>query len=545
MTSNIRNKKMVKMTGGQALAKSLYREGVRVIFGLPGVQLYHMMDGLYDEPGIRFITVRHEQATAYMADGYARASGEIGTALMVPGPGLLNASAGVSTAYSASSPVLVVCGQIERDEIGGDRGMLHEVNDQLDAIRPVTKWAHRIMDPAEVPEAVHQAFHHLKNGRPRPVEIEIPPETLAEVADVELLEPEAPRPTAAGKEQIEAAATALAGASNPLIWAGGGVISAQGTEALTKLAEFLQAPVVTTAEGKGAISDHHPLALGALWLRNDTIAREQFGHDVILAVGTRLVTSQWLAGQQVVQIDVDPEEIGRHYENTLRVEGDARLTMEELLAALSAKTQAKADRTAEVAEQKAQRSEDIIKVEPQGELLEAVRRAMPEDSILISGMTQMGYYSRAHYPVYEPRTFITSSYSGNLGYAYPTALGAKVAQPDKAVVCLSGDGGFMFNSQEMSTAVAHNINVVVVVFNDNAYGNVKRDQVNQFNGRTIGVELHNPDFVKLAEAYGAKGFVANGPAELEATLKKALTLEAPVLIEVPVGPMPSPFFKAP
>ena len=536
---------MVKMTGGQALAKSLYREGVRVIFGLPGVQLYHMMDGLYDEPGIRFITVRHEQATAYMADGYARASGEIGTALMVPGPGLLNASAGVSTAYSASSPVLVVCGQIERDEIGGDRGMLHEVNDQLDAIRPVTKWAHRIMDPAEVPEAVHQAFYHLKNGRPRPVEIEIPPETLAEVADVELLEPEAPRPAAAGKEQIEAAATALAGASNPLIWAGGGVISAQGTEALAKLAEFLQAPVVTTAEGKGAISDHHPLALGALWLRNDTIAREQFGHDVILAVGTRLVTSQWLDGQQVVQIDVDPEEIGRHYENTLRVEGDARLTMEELLAALSAKTPAKADRTTEVAEQKAQRSEDIIKVEPQGELLEAVRRAMPEDSILISGMTQMGYYSRAHYPVYEPRTFITSSYSGNLGYAYPTALGAKVAQPDKAVVCLSGDGGFMFNSQEMSTAVAHNINVVVVVFNDNAYGNVKRDQVNQFNGRTIGVELHNPDFVKLAEAYGAKGFVANGPAELEATLKKALTLEAPVLIEVPVGPMPSPFFKAP
>ena len=536
---------MVKMTGGQALAKSLYREGVRVIFGLPGVQLYHMMDGLYDEPGIRFITVRHEQATAYMADGYARASGEIGTALMVPGPGLLNASAGVSTAYSASSPVLVVCGQIERDEIGGDRGMLHEVNDQLDAIRPVTKWAHRIMDPAEVPEAVHQAFYHLKNGRPRPVEIEIPPETLAEVADVELLEPEAPRPAAAGKEQIEAAATALAGASNPLIWAGGGVISAQGTEALAKLAEFLQAPVVTTAEGKGAISDHHPLALGALWLRNDTIAREQFGHDVILAVGTRLVTSQWLDGQQVVQIDVDPEEIGRHYENTLRVEGDARLTMEELLAALSAKTPAKADRTTEVAEQKAQRSEDIIKVEPQGELLEAVRRAMPEDSILISGMTQMGYYSRAHYPVYEPRTFITSSYSGNLGYAYPTALGAKVAQPDKAVVCLSGDGGFMFNSQEMSTAVAHNINVVVVVFNDNAYGNVKRDQVIQFNGRTIGVELHNPDFVKLAEAYGAKGFVANGPAELEATLKKALTLEAPVLIEVPVGPMPSPFFKAP
>ena len=534
---------MVKMTGGQALAKSLYREGVRVIFGLPGVQLYHMMDGLYDEPGIRFITVRHEQATAYMADGYARASGEVGTALMVPGPGLLNASSGISTAYSASSPVLVVSGQIERDEIGGDRGMLHEVNDQIDAISPITKWAHRIMDPSEVPEVVHQAFYHLKNGRPRPVEIEIPPETLAEEADVELLEPEAPRRVAASKEQIAAAAAALAGASKPLIWAGGGVISSEGSDALTKLAEHLQAPVVMTAEGKGAISDHHPLSLGALWLRNDTIAREEFGHDVILAVGTRLVTSQWLDGQQVIQIDVDPEEIGRHYENTMRVEGDAKLTMEDLLTALAAKAPANEDRTEEVAAQRSQRSDDIIKVEPQGELLDAVRKAMPEDGIVISGMTQLGYYSRAHYPVYEPRTFITSSYSGNLGYAYPTALGAKVAQPDKAVVCLSGDGGFMFNSQEMSTAVAHNINVVVVVFNDNAYGNVKRDQMNQFSGRTIGVELHNPDFVKLAEAYGAKGFVANGPTELESTLKKALAMDAPVLIEVPVGPMPSPFFR--
>ena len=534
---------MVKMTGGQALAKSLYREGVRVIFGLPGVQLYHMMDGLYDEPGIRFITVRHEQATAYMADGYARASGEVGTALVVPGPGLLNASSALSTAYSASSPVLMVTGQIEKDEIGGDRGMLHEVNDQLDAIGPVTKWAKRMLDPAEVPEIVHEAFHNLKNGRPRPVEIEIPPETLAEVGEVELLEPEAPRPVSAPAGQVEAAAEALIGAAKPLIWAGGGVISSEGSEALTKLAEFLQAPVVTTAEGKGAISDHHPLSLGALWLRNDTIARKEFGHDVILAVGTRLVTSQWLDGQKVVQIDIDPEEIGRGYTDTLRVEGDAKLTMENLLTALSTKTSAREDNTAAVSAQKTQRSNDIIKVQPQGELLEAVRRAVPEDGILISGMTQLGYYSRAHFPVYEPRTFITSSYSGNLGYAYPTALGAKVAQPDKAVVCLSGDGGFMFNSQEMSTAVAHNINVVVVVFNDNAYGNVKRDQMNQFSGRTIGVELHNPDFVKLAEAYGARGFVANGPAELEATLKEALTLDAPVLIEVPVGPMPSPFFR--
>ncbi|GIT02279.1 MAG: hypothetical protein CM1200mP27_09040 [Chloroflexota bacterium] len=199
------------------------------------------------------------------------------------------------------------------------------------------------------PEAVHQAFHHLKNGRPRPVEIEIPPETLAQEADVELLEPEAPRRTGAKKEQIDAAAAALTNASKPLIWAGGGVISAEASEALTKLAEHLQAPVVMTAEGKGAISDHHPLSLGALWLRNDTIARKEFGPDLILAVGTRLVTSQWLDGQQVIQIDVDPEEIGGHYDNTMRVEGDAKLTMEALLSALASTAPAEKDRTNEVA----------------------------------------------------------------------------------------------------------------------------------------------------------------------------------------------------
>ena len=251
---------MPTMTGGQALMRSLYLEGVRVIFGLPGVQLYHALDALNDVPGIRFITTRHEQATTYMADGYARASGEIGTALMVPGPGLLNASAGLSTAYSASSPVLVVCGQIERDLIGVDRGMLHEVNDQQDAIRPVTKYVRRIMATEEAPEAVHEAFRQLKTGRPRPVEVEMPPETMADPGTVTLIESEGYARPAASDEQVAEAARILAGAQRPLIWAGGGVISSEGSEPLVRLAERLQAPVITTAEGKGAISG--PPSLG-------------------------------------------------------------------------------------------------------------------------------------------------------------------------------------------------------------------------------------------------------------------------------------------
>ena len=214
---------MPRMTGGQALARQLYREGVRVIFGLPGVQLYHLLDGLHEQSGIRFITTRHEQATTYMADGFSRAGGGIGTALVVPGPGLQNASAGIGTAYSASSPILVIAGQVEQDLIGVDRGVLHEINDQLDTIRPVIKWGRRILAAQDVPGSVREAFRQLQSGRPRPVEIEVPPDTLAEEAEVELLEPVACRRPAAAAAEIRRGAELLAGATNPAIWAGGGV----------------------------------------------------------------------------------------------------------------------------------------------------------------------------------------------------------------------------------------------------------------------------------------------------------------------------------
>ena len=310
-----------------------------------------------------------------------------------------------------------------------------------------------------------------------------------------------------------------------------------------RLAERLQAPVITTAEGKGAIDDRHPLALGALRLRNDPVAKTAPNFDVILAVGTRLAFPAWLGGQRVVQIDIDPEELGRNYENTYGVAGDARTVMEQVDAKL-AESIAPGSRPSmadEVVALRKRRRETALTPEPQESLLAAVRSAVARRRILVSGMTQLGYYARAFWPTYEPRTFITSSYSGNLGYAYPTALGAKVAQPDRPVVALCGDGGFLFNSQELATAVQHGINAIAVVFNDNAYGNVLRDQVNRFDGRVVGAELHNPDFVKLAEAYGVKGIRAEGPEALESALKDAIAADAPALIEVPVSMMPTPF----
>ena len=535
---------MAKMTGGEAFAKSLYREGVRVIFGLPGVQLYGLLDGLAKEPGIRFINTRHEQATTYMADGYARAGGDIGTALVVPGPGLQNASAGIGTAYSASSPVLVLAGQVERDLIGVERGMLHEIKGQMDTIKPVTKHQRLVLEAEDIPEAVHEAMEQLKTGRPRPVEIEIPPETLYDVADIELLEEGKYERPGGNPESIKNGADLIASADNPLFWAGGGVISAEASSELTAIAEFLQAPVITTGEGRGAISDRSHLSIGSFRFKNDTFFENRIDdHDLIIAVGTRMAYPEFLKGQKVLQIDIDEEEIGRNYTNTEGILGDAKKSLGSLLEALQTRMEARDSRREELSKIKEERFNPSTVIEPQNSYVEAIRRAMPDDGILISGMTQIGYYSRNKYEVYEPRTYITSSYYGNLGFAYPTALGAKVARPDKPVVAVSGDGGFMFNVQELSTAVHHKINAIVVVFNDNAFGNVMRDQVNMFDGREYGAIVHNPDFMKLADAFGARGVrIEDGdPESLEKELSSSINIEAPTLIEVPVGEMPNPF----
>jgi acetolactate synthase-1/2/3 large subunit len=359
---------------------------------------------------------------------------------------------------------------------------------------------------------------------------------------------------AASAEQIQLGAEVLRHARRLLIIAGGGVIASKASVALQTLAEYLHAPVLTTAEGKGALSDRHPLALGAMRLRQDPIVEYLAQTDVVLVVGTRLafgatVSAQGrqalprlFSGQTVVQIDVDASEVGRNYANTVGLVGDATRTLEALYATLVATTPAWPSRQEEIAALKrARRESPHANLQPLAGFLTAIRNAMPDDGIVIAGMTQIGYYSRSYYPVYQPGTFLTSSYFGNLGYAFPTARGAKVARPDAAVVAISGDGGFLCNSQELATAVAHKINAVVIVFNNNAFGNVMRDQRDRFQGRVYGAELHNPDCMKLVDAYGARGARAHTAEELEAKLKEALGLNAPTLIEVPCGPIPYPY----
>ncbi len=531
----------MKMTGGQALARSLVSEGVRVIFGIPGVQLYHAMDALYDEPDITFITTRHEQAASYMADGYSRGGGSIGTAMVVPGPGLLNASAGIATAYAASSPILVVSGQIPRDSIGARLGELHEVDDQLDVIGPITKWSRRVLHAADVPAAVKEAFRQLRTGRPRPVEIEIAWDALPETAEIELLPPTTSTRPLAPAADVQRGAEILAAARNPGIMAGRGAIVSGASECLVQVAEHLQAPVFTNREGKGAISDRHPLSLGVNY-RSEVVKQHFQACDVILVVGTMIGKVEFGAGQRVVQVDIDGGEVERSPSpQTVGLVGDAKATLQVLHQTLTQTTPMRTHPSKDFERARAQRLDPKSRVQPQDSFVRAIRAALPDNGIVVEGMTQIGYAARHYYEVYEPGTYLTSSYSGNLGYAYPLALGAKVAQPDRPVVAISGDGGFLYNSQELATAVQYGISAVAIVFNDNAYGNVLRDQEDLFNGRTIGSKLHNPDFVKLAEAYGARGIKASGPEELESALRHAIAADAPTVIEVPVGPMPSPW----
>jgi len=534
---------MARMTGGEALVKQLYREGVRVVFGLPGVQLYGVLAALREEPGIRFVVTRHEQATSYMADGYARAGGTFGVALVVPGPGLLNAMAGLSTAYAASSPVLMLSGQVPKAQIGRNIGVLHEVNDQLDAIAPVTKWRKRVLEVGEVARAAHEAVEQLRTGRPRPVELEMPPDTMEEEGEVELLEPSVARRAAAPKADIDRAATMLLAAQSPVVYAGGGVHAAVCHDALAAVAEYLQAGVVQSAEGKGAVSDASDLSLGAAMWPQSVLKKHLESADVILVVGSRFALAAPRPEQQVIQLDVDHDEIGRNHTKTFGLLGDARATLAELLERLRAGAPPRASRKAEREALRAAIAATMTQ-EPNASILRSLRAGTPEDAIVIAGMTQIGYYSRPYWPVYAPRTFLTSSYSGNLGYEYPTALGAKVACPKRAVVAICGDGGFLYNAQELATAVLHKINVVAVVFNDSAYGNVARD-LDEAWGGSYAAALHNPDFMKLAEAYGVAGLRAKSPTDVGALVREAIQLDRPALIEVPVGRMARPPFFAP
>lgn len=307
---------MPTMSGPQALVGALIAEGVDTVFGLPGFQMMAAFDAFHeDRDRIRLLHTRHEQSTTFMADGYAKATGRVGVAMVVPGPGALFAAAGLGTAYSASSPVLLVSGQIPSEHLGKGQGHLHELEEQLDAMRPITKWAHRVSAVEEIPGAVHEAFRHLTTGRPRPVELEVPMDILEDIGEAALLEPESYARPAGSPSDVRRAAELLVGSSKPAIIAGGGAILADASQELLQVAERLQAPVMTSAEGKGVVPEDHYLAVGTNYSGMGPWKRVIWESDVVLAVGTRLHTDDVrIAGRtKIVQIDIDAAESGRSH----------------------------------------------------------------------------------------------------------------------------------------------------------------------------------------------------------------------------------------
>jgi acetolactate synthase-1/2/3 large subunit len=528
------------MTGGEATVQALLAQDVDTLFVLPGVQNDALFSALYDAAErLKVIVTRHEQAAGYMAYGYAAASGRPGVYCVVPGPGFLNTTAALATAYACNAPVVCLSGQVPLRRIGRGFGLLHELPDQLGIMQRLTKWAARIEAPHDAPRLIAEAFEQMMAGRPRPVALEIPMDVLAEEAWLAAAMPRAREVTSPelDPEALERAAALLNGAARPMIFVGGG---AQGASPQVRaLAERLGAPVVAGWMGQGVIDGRSALSLSV------TMAHRLWPEvDVALAIGSRFqrVQTDWGLDDavKVIRIDLDPVEITRHARPEVALLADAAATLDALSPQVrSADRPAWRRRIAEVREQvQALYRRELA---PQVAFLDAIRDALPEDGILVEDLTQVGYVARLAFPVHGPRQYISSGYQGTLGHAYPSALGAKVARPERAVVALTGDGGFMYNVQELATAVLHGINVVALVFNDGAYGNVKRMQRQVYGNRVIASDLVNPDFVRLADSFGVFTRSAENPDGLRAALEQALARDVPALIEVKVGAFPDPW----
>ncbi|MBO1114038.1 thiamine pyrophosphate-dependent enzyme [Bordetella petrii] len=532
-------------TGGQALAAGLIRNGIRDLFMIPGIQLDWAVDALRQRGAeIRLYVPRHEQTTTYMADGYYRASGEVGAAMVVPGPGALNAGAGLATAYASNSKVLFVTGQIHSAGVGRGLGLLHEIKDQTGFVAGLTKWNTFVHAPQQIGAAVDQAFAQLHTGRPRPVGMEIPHDYLSAALPGPDMPPESGADAEAAPAPVEdavldRAAAILNAARLPVIYAGGGVFQAGGCEALQALAERIGAPVVMSDNGRGALSDRHPLAMNSL------AGRAVFQHaDAVLVVGSRFIdaltpTASWPArpGLRFIHINIDAADLSPPRAPDVAIVADAATTLPRLaerLAPRSALPEADALRV------KAWAQGQIDAIMPQSAYVSELRAAMPDDAIFVNELTQVGYLARIAFPVYGPRTYIGPGYQGTLGYGFPVALGAAVGGRGRRVVSITGDGGFGWNLQELATAQRYGLPVTLVVFNDGHYGNVRAIQKREF-GAEVAVDLANPDFGTLARAFGVPFEQVGTPQALGAAVKASLAAQGPVMIEVRIGVVPSPW----
>jgi acetolactate synthase-1/2/3 large subunit len=529
----------IRMTTAEATVGALIAYGIETLYALPGVHNDPLFDALFKaSERIRTVHTRHEAGAAYMALGAALATGKPQTYAVVPGPGLLNSSAALLTAYGMNAPVLALVGQIVQSAIGRGFGHLHEIRDQAGIISRLVDFSARIRAPHEAVDLVDEAFRSMASGRPGPAVLECAMDVWGASAPVGPITRLPPEPDALiDDDAVLDAARRLSAARRPLIVAGGGAQDA--ADEVSELSRRLQAPVLAYRRGRGVLDSRDPLSVTL------PLGRELWSEaDVVLAVGTRLFSgfTQWGIDRElaIIRIDADAEEPERFAPPALALIGNAKPILCRLVAQLP--VHARSSRREEMETRQAAMHERLAKLAPQAAFLEAIRAELPEDGIFVDEVTQIGFAARLLFPVYKPRTFLSPGYQDNLGWGFATALGAQHARPEVPVLSVSGDGGFLFTSNELATAMRHRIALTVVVFNDGTFGNVRRIQEEQYGNRLIACDLSNPDFVRYAQSFGAEAERARNPGELRAALRRAFKRrETPTVIEVPVGPMPSPW----
>ncbi|MGW1372356.1 acetolactate synthase 3 large subunit, partial [Providencia hangzhouensis] len=529
------------LSGAEMVVKSLIDQGVKHVFGYPGGAVLDIYDALHTVGGVEHILVRHEQAAVHMADGYARSTGDVGVVLVTSGPGATNAITGIATAYMDSVPMVVLSGQVASSLIGNDA---FQECDMVGISRPIVKHSFLIKSAEEIPETIKKAFYIAASGRPGPVVIDFPKDTVNPALKFAYRYPEnvslrSYNPTLQGhKGQIKKALTKLVSAKKPVFYIGGGAINANCSAELIELAEKLQLPVVSTLMGLGAFPETHKQSVGMLGMHGTYEANKvMHNSDVIFAVGVRFDDrttnnlEKYCPNATVIQIDVDPTSISKTVNADIPIVGDAKLTLKQMLGQLD-QASAKQDNQALTAwwkEIEQWRSKQCLryetsptKVKPQ-QAIEMIYRLTKGEAYVTSDVGQHQMFAALYYPFDKPRHWINSGGLGTMGFGLPAALGVKLAHPKSTVVCVTGDGSIQMNIQELSTALQYGLPVLVLNLNNGFLGMVKQWQDMIYQGRHSQSYMQSlPDFIKLAQAYGHVGISITTPDELEEKLKQAL-----------------------
>ncbi|WP_448955991.1 5-guanidino-2-oxopentanoate decarboxylase [Labrys neptuniae] len=515
---------------GSRLMQILRSYGVDTVFGMPGVHTLEAYRGM-DAAGIRHIGVRHEQGAGFMADGYARMSGKPGVCVLISGPGVTNAATPIGQAYSDSVPMLVITSVAANKDLGMGRGTLHEITDQSAVTRPLTAFSETATSPDQVHEYIARAFALFESGRSRPVHLSIPLDVFKAQDDRPARRRASARRRAPDAAQVEEAAAILDKARRPVIIAGGGAVGAAAQ--VRALAEKIGAAVVPTIAAKGILADDHPLALEVTL---DRAATQAFVRDAdaVLLVGTELAEPDiWLDGPlalngKLIRIDIDPATLVRDYDVDVAMEADSQLALAAIIERVAPAT-GFGDSNAIAALRAAERAALTPLEKMHVRVLESLRNAVPDNGVVYTDMTQLAYTGYAFYRIAQPRTWHFPAGFGTLGYALPAAIGGKIASPDTPVAVIVGDGGFQFTLQELGTAVENKLPLAILLWDNNSLAQI-RDGMIARNIPTIGVNQHNPDFVRLAEAYGCRTAEPKSFQELETAIKAAFLVDGPTVI---------------